>query len=71
MSDYLPPDGMKPQPLTPLEVLHCLAIRHPGLVTGEDDGTSGADVVDSIGQLLGRLDQPTLKGLKKAAGGAT
>lgn len=66
MSDYLPPDGMKPQPLTPIEVIHCLVLQHPGLITGHDDGTSGADVVDTIGRLLERLPPKMLTELENA-----
>lgn len=60
------PDDRKVQSLSPTEIIHALVCEHPGLITGEDDGTSGADTVDTLCRLLQRLPEKMLNELKEA-----
>lgn len=52
------------------ELLECLIEFSPGLIDGEEDDASGADVVDRIAWLLDQLDPEELEKLKLVAHGA-
>ena len=53
--------------LDPMDVLTKLVSFSPGLVDGEEDGASGADVIDHFGIMIERLRPHDLEFLKQVA----
>jgi len=53
--------------MTAIEILRRMAAISPGLIDGQEDSLSGADVVDGLALLLGKADKKLRTKLEEIA----